>query len=87
MVQKSLPIPPPPDPRPHLGVPVGLTHPALQTDVFKELVNKFSWALGSTYRTPYGNTRTLTRQLALAMATHFLATQGYPAQIAIEGAE
>jgi len=71
----------PKDPDP-LGVHVSLTHEALQTDCFKELINKIAWALGSTYRTPFSNTSTATRILARQMATSVVRTQGYPAKIA-----
>ncbi len=66
-----------------IGVPASVTHVALQQDAFKELVNKLAWALGSTYRTPYANTRTATRQLACRVATRIMAQQGYPAKIAV----
>lgn len=65
-----------------LGVHVSQTLEALQTDCFKELVNKLAWALGSTYRTPFGNTRTATRILARQMATQVITNEGYPAKIA-----
>jgi len=64
-----------------LGVPADRTHEALQTDAFKELINKVAWALGSTYRTPYNNTRSPTRQLAVQVARMILKTQGYPRKI------
>ena len=64
-----------------LGVPPQQTQASLQTDSFKELINKVAWALGSTYRTPYANTRTPTRRLAVAIAKHIVTTQGYPAKI------
>lgn len=64
-----------------LGIPAYLTHMALQTDAFKELVNKLCWALGSTYRLPYGNTRTDVRQYALVIAKFLITDQGYPQHI------
>jgi len=66
-----------------LGVPAADTHAALQQDAFKELVNKLAWAIGSTYRTPFSNTRTATRQLACRIASRMIVQQGYPAKIAI----
>ncbi len=66
-----------------LGVPASATHAALQTDSFKELINKLAWALGSTYRTPYNNTSTPTRKLATRIAKHVMSSQGYPLKIAI----
>lgn len=68
-----------------MGVPPEYTHAALQTDAFKELINKLSWVLGSTYRTPYSNTRTTARLYALRMAKRVIADQGYPRSIAKEG--
>ena len=67
-----------------LGVPAALTQAALQTDAFKELVNKLSWALGSTYRTPYSGVRHPTRRLAIKMASYLVQSQGYPSKIAID---
>jgi len=61
-----------------LGIPPSDTIVAFQTEVFKELINKFSWALGSTYRCPYSNQKTDARQLAIAMAKHVVGKQGYP---------
>lgn len=65
-----------------IGVPASETHLALQTDAFKELVNKLAWALGSTYRTSYNNTRSPTRQLAIKLAHNLVANEGYPRKIA-----
>lgn len=64
-----------------MGVPPYDTCPAKQSDVFKELVNKLSWALGSTYRLPYGHVRLLTRQVALEMAKRLIVDHGYPRSI------
>jgi len=50
----------------------------LQTEVFKELINKFAWALGSTYRVAYSNQRSEARQLAIRMAKRVVEVQGYP---------
>jgi len=61
-----------------LGIPGKETLVAFQTEVFKELINKFAWALGSVYRRPYSNQRTDVRQLAIAMAKHTIDKQGYP---------
>lgn len=86
MVQPiNVPTPTPADAK--LGVPAAFTHEALQTDAFKELINKLAWALGSTYRVPYNNTRTPARQLASRIARHVLETQGYPCKIAVKEVE
>lgn len=64
-----------------LGIPPSDSITALQTDSFKELVNKFAWCLGSTYRVDYSNVRTAARTLAIQMASHVIRTQGYPRKI------
>ena len=61
-----------------LGVPGKDTVVGFQTEVFKELINKLAWALGSTYRRQYRNQRTAVRQLAIAMAKEVVREQGYP---------
>lgn len=61
-----------------LGVPAPTTVVGFQTEVFKELINKFAWALGSTYRVPYSNKNTPARQLAIAIAKRVVERQGYP---------
>ncbi len=49
-----------------------------QTDVFKELVNKLAWVVGSTYKKPYGNLKTSARQYAIVMAQAIVRDHGYP---------
>lgn len=61
-----------------LGIPASYSIIGFQTEVFKELINKFAWALGSTYRTAYSNQKTPTRQLAISIAKHVVSRQGYP---------
>jgi len=65
-----------------LGVSADLTHPALQTDAFKELISKLAWVLGTTYEVPYSNNRTASRMYALRIARRILQDQGYPRSIA-----
>jgi len=65
-----------------IGVPIEDTHPALQTDVYKELINKFAWVIGSTYRAPYRNKLTQTRKLAAELAKIVIDSAGYPRHIA-----
>ena len=65
-----------------LGVPSLDTHLALQTDCVKELVNKLSWVLGSTYRVPYANMRTDARQYAWRIVKRVIEDNGYPSKIA-----
>jgi len=64
-----------------LGVHGDATQLALQQDVFKELVNKLAWVLGSTYRTPYSNRHMKARQLAIKLATRLVSQEGWPRQI------
>ncbi len=64
-----------------LGIPASASQPLLQQDAFKELVNKFAWVLGSTYRVPYNNVRTPARQFAIVLAQHTQRKHGYPAQL------
>jgi hypothetical protein len=63
------------------GIPAHLTKPEEQTDAFKELVNKLAWALGSTYRVPYGNSWTGARRNALELAKSVITDHGYPRMI------
>jgi len=78
--------PAPKEPEGLLGIPPELTQVALQTDVFKELVNKLSWALGSSYRRSYANSKTRPRQLAIKIATRLILQEGYPQHIQKERA-
>jgi len=64
-----------------IGIPAYLTDPALQTDVFKELVNKFAWAIGSTYRRSYTKHRSNVRIAAADLARTFITDEGYPLSI------
>jgi len=66
-----------------LGINVAFTHPQLQTDCFKELINKLSWVLGSTYRKPYSGVRSMARLYALEMAQVVIQEHGYPMKIGI----
>jgi len=69
------------DVSPTLGIPATSTQLQLQTDAFKELVNKVAWALGSTYRRPYSNGRTVARQVASRLVARLILDHGYPAQL------
>ncbi len=60
-------------------------HPQLQQDAVKELVNKISWVLGSTYRIPYSNPKSPARDYAWRMVKTILRDHGYPKKIALEG--
>jgi len=65
-----------------LGIPATEAQPALQSDAYKELINKLAWAIGSSYDTPYNNTRTQTRATAIELASALIASHGYPRKIA-----
>ena len=64
-----------------LGIPAASTHALSQSHAWAELVNKLSWAIGSTYRVPYRNPRTGARLTALSMAQVLLQDHGYPAHL------
>ena len=64
-----------------LGIPAFEAQPLLQSAAFKELVNKLAWCLGSSYRVPYTNVRTLARQWALELASRTITEHGYPSMI------
>lgn len=64
-----------------LGIHSRETHMALQTDMFKEIVNKIAWVLGSTYQKPYSNTKHAARVYALKIAKAVVRDHGYPEKI------
>lgn len=64
-----------------IGIAAHLTDPPLQQQVFKELINKFAWALGSTYRLSYSQRRSNVRLLAQALAKTIIENEGYPLAI------
>lgn len=65
-----------------LGIPPSAAQPQLQTDSYKELINKFAWVLGSTYRVNYSNVRCPARVVARRLATAVIKECGYPRSIA-----
>ena len=60
------------------GIPVEETQVAQQMEVYKELVNKLAWALGSTYGRPYANRTMAARQLAMSVAQRVVDEVGWP---------
>ena len=82
-VQLRLSEPPQPRVETVLGVPAAHTDLALQADTFKELINKLSWAIGSTYVRPYSNRHHLSRTEALRLARELFKLHGYPRGIAL----
>ncbi len=64
-----------------LGIPPYLTQPELQQAIYKELINKFAWAIGSTYRMTYTQRRSNVRLWAAELAKVTITDQGYPRDI------
>lgn len=73
---------PRPEPPSAFGIPASQTHPTLQTDAYKEIVNKIAWCLGSVYRVPYAGKRTAVRVYAERIAQAVVRDHGYPLKIA-----
>lgn len=65
-----------------LGIPPDQAQLALQTDACKEMVNKISWVLGSTYRVSYSNMKTPARAYAWRIVKQVIKDHGYPSKIA-----
>ncbi len=63
------------------GISGSETQKALEIDVFKELVNKIAWAVGTTYGRPYATRRDVARQLAVDLATTVVVEKGWPHSI------
>jgi len=66
-----------------LGIPATSTLPTLQSDAFKELVNKLAWVIGSTFQAPYSGNRTVCRTYARYLAADIIRDQGYPKKIGV----
>lgn len=64
-----------------LGYPPSETQAALQQEVYKELVNKFAWVLGSTYRRNYSNRRSVARVAAQYLVGLTIREHGFPESI------
>ena len=64
-----------------LGIPPHEAQTALQTDICKELVNKIAWVLGTTYRRPYSNMKTVARGEAWEIVKQLIKDHGYPDKI------
>jgi hypothetical protein len=65
-----------------LGIPAAPTASDAQFDILAELTNKISWAIGSTYRSPYRNRSTRVRSRAIDIAGDLLDSEGYPRHLA-----
>lgn len=63
---------------PPFGVHVSLVDGGAQTEVFKELINKLSWAIGSTYKKRYSGKNTPVADYARMCAHAILRDHGYP---------
>lgn len=81
-IQAPTPAPPGGEWDGGLGVPPSEAQPALQSDAFKELLNKLAWVLGSTYKVQYSSPRHPARAYALRMAKRLIQDHGYPRKIA-----
>lgn len=66
-----------------LGISAAFTHAPLQTDCFKELINKLAWTLGSVYRKPYSGTKSPARTYALEIARVVIQEHGWPMKIGV----
>ena len=64
-----------------LGLDGQDTQIALQSDVYKELINKLAWVVGSSYGVPYNNSRTQARATAIELAAALIQTHGWPKKI------
>jgi len=62
--------------------PMGLTSaeidPRAHGSVWRELLNKLSWTIGSVYGVSYSRTDSIPREQALVLARLLLENQGYP---------
>lgn len=65
-----------------LGVPATETNPSMQQDAVAELTNKLAWVIGSVYRMPYSNKKSLARRVAWEMMSDLITEHGYPSKIA-----
>jgi len=63
------------------GITAGNTQVGLQMEVYKELVNKLAWALGTVYGRSYSNKTTVARKLALQCASMVVSEVGWPDKI------
>lgn len=61
-----------------LGLPSHETQVALRADVYKELINKLAWALGSTYKVNYSNGRLPARLYVNRLVSRIVADHGFP---------
>lgn len=64
-----------------LGVPAVDTVSVLQQDMYKELINKLAWAVGSTYRRAYSRVSAPARVRAIEMARAMIKEHGWPDRI------
>jgi len=65
-----------------LGIPADQADGDAQADILAELTNKISWAIGSTFRSPYRNRSTRARSRAIDIAGDLLDSEGYPRHLA-----
>lgn len=77
----TVPVPPTPLASDPMGLPGSATILLQQTDAYKELVNKLSWALGSTFQVPYTGNRTVCRTYVRHVVSAILRDHGWPRKI------
>jgi len=63
---------------PPFGSPPGDVSAIIQSDVFKALINKISWAIGSTYKKRYSGKNTDVTNYARMCAHAIIRDHGYP---------
>jgi len=63
------------------GIPTGDAQEDLRADVYKELINKIAWALGSTYRVNYSNSQQAARKYANRVVGRIISDHGFPHSI------
>lgn len=73
-------VPPflPPPPEGALGIPREAAQEELRPEVYKELINKLAWALGSTYRVNYSSNQMPARKYANELVGKIIFDHGFP---------
>ncbi len=61
-----------------LGIPDADLDVGRHGGVWRELLNKLSWVIGTVYDVPYSSTNCRARETALVLARLLRETEGYP---------
>lgn len=61
-----------------MGISSEAIDPKSHGPVWRELLNKLSWTIGSVYGVPYSKTDSEPRKQSLVLARLLLEDQGYP---------